>query len=258
VTNLVELDITGNWDLGGNIPPEIENLTDLAYFSAGSTGLTGNIPAELGNMQNLKGLYLGSASFTGGIPPELSNLTNLEDLYLSANFTGSINLLSLCSQLYQLGTNQSSNQFISDGNNFDTPWEDFCALTLGTCDCAYLDYTHLRTMYLNSNGDNWTDNTGWLTADEFMANPIMPASLTDLQISNNQFSGCYDINLMSLCTKLDAATDATISDGNNFDTNWEDFCAGQTDACVDCREQDYIGLRALYLSTYGDDWWGYE
>ncbi|MCZ2101274.1 MAG: gliding motility-associated C-terminal domain-containing protein [Chitinophagales bacterium] len=36
------------------------------------------------------------------------------------------------------------------------------------------DYTALRALYLATDGDNWTDNTGWPTATDFLANPTPP------------------------------------------------------------------------------------
>ncbi len=41
------------------------------------------------------------------------------------------------------------------------------------------DYTALRALYLNANGDGWYDRTGWLDAATFMANPTIPTG-TDM------------------------------------------------------------------------------
>ena len=41
------------------------------------------------------------------------------------------------------------------------------------------DYTALRALYLSTDGDNWTDNTGWPDAATFMANPTIPSG-TDM------------------------------------------------------------------------------
>jgi len=58
------------------------------------------------------------------------------------------------------------------------------------------------------------------------------SSLESLGLSNNQLSGCYDSNLTILCTQLQAFNDnAAISDGNNFDASWEDFCATGVGTC---------------------------
>jgi len=70
--------------------------------------------------------------------------------------------------------------------------------------CHEQDYLALRALYLGTNGNNWTDNTGWLTEAEFMANPTMSAGtdlntwygvttdtdgcVADLNLSNNNLS----------------------------------------------------------------------
>jgi len=41
--------------------------------------------------------------------------------------------------------------------------------------CEEQDYMALRALYLNTGGNNWTDNTGWLDSLQFMNNPTMPA-----------------------------------------------------------------------------------
>ncbi len=139
--------------LGGSIPPELGNLTNLTNLNLGECLLTGNIPPELGNLSQLTGLSLDSNPLSGGIPPELGNLTNLTYLNLRYNqLSGSIppelgsltnlnfldlrynqlsgcydsNLSNLCSQLEY--------SFISDGNNLETTWEDFCLNGAGSCD----------------------------------------------------------------------------------------------------------------------------
>jgi len=76
-----------------------------------------------------------------------------------------------------------------------------------------------------------------------------------LGVYSNQLSGCYDANLMNLCSQLIATYNNTsISNGNNFDATWEDFCSIGLAACGPCQEQDYFALRALYLSTNGNNW----
>ena|GEM_PF-899558 len=80
--------------------------------------------------------------------------------------------------------------------------------------CQAQDYIALRALYLSTDGDNWTDNTGWLTEAEFLANPTMPAG-TDVStwygISTNA-DGCVT------CIDLDGVDNCsyTIDDGNNL------------------------------------------
>ena len=68
--------------LTGEIPTELENLSNLQTLSLSSNQLTGGIPTELGNLSNLE-LSLWGNQLTGGIPTELGNLSNLQILSLS-------------------------------------------------------------------------------------------------------------------------------------------------------------------------------
>jgi len=162
------------------------------------------------------------------------------------------------------------------------------------------DYAALRALYLSTNGDNWSNNTGWLTETEFMANAIIPvdtdistwygvitdsdgcvaelrlsanqlsgsipaelehltnltalwlhennlsgsipselgnlSELKHLNLSYNQLSGCYDANLLDLCDRLTyplLGKNAVISDSNDFDAAWDDFCSMQSGICYD-------------------------
>jgi hypothetical protein len=96
--------------LGGEIAPEVGNLTALTTLDLSGTGawmsvMEGEIPAELANLTNLEYLYLGEHIFditsvgvigsltklkgltltpTGDIPANFINLVNLETLYLGS------------------------------------------------------------------------------------------------------------------------------------------------------------------------------
>jgi hypothetical protein len=71
--------------LNGSIPPEIGNLTNLAYLGLGDNQLSGSIPPELGNLSNLHGIHLFNNQLTGPIPPQLGNLANLEGIQAIGN-----------------------------------------------------------------------------------------------------------------------------------------------------------------------------
>jgi hypothetical protein len=76
------------------------------------------------------------------------------------------------------------------------------------------DYTTLRALYLSTNGDNWTNNNGWPSQAQFLANPT-PLSGTDLSgwygiqcdngrafgvnLPSNQLTGTiHNVNMTSL------------------------------------------------------------
>lgn len=51
--------------------------------------------------------------------------------------------------------------------------------TTQVCGCDITNYTALRDIYLDTDGDHWTTNTGWPSEADFIANPI-PLALTDM------------------------------------------------------------------------------
>jgi len=58
--------------------------------------------------------------------------------------------------------------------------------------CADDDYIALRQLYLNTDGDNWLDRTGWPNAAFFNTNPTRPAGI-DVETwygVNVDFNGC--------------------------------------------------------------------
>ena len=80
-----KLNLTGNRDLEGHIPPEIGNLANVEELYLGGNNLSGSIPAELGNLSNIIWLGLSHNELTGSIPPELGDLEKLERLHLRNN-----------------------------------------------------------------------------------------------------------------------------------------------------------------------------
>ena len=84
------LNLSSN-QLGGALPAELGDLTNLRALNLGSNQLTGPIPAELGDLANLSELNLDSNQLTGRIPAELGDLANLSELNLDSNqLTGRI------------------------------------------------------------------------------------------------------------------------------------------------------------------------
>lgn len=71
--------------LGGEIPPELGDMKNLAWLNLEDNQLTGEIPPELGKLKNLGWLNLEHNLLLGDIPPELGSLSNLESLMLEYN-----------------------------------------------------------------------------------------------------------------------------------------------------------------------------
>lgn len=53
--------------------------------------------------------------------------------------------------------------------------DDSCIEDFSTCQQD--DYIALRALYLSTDGDNWTDNTGWPNTAYFNVNPTLPTSI---------------------------------------------------------------------------------
>jgi len=234
LTNLTYFDAYSN-ELSGFIPPEIGNLNNLAYLDLSSNQLAGSLPSELGNLSNLTRLDLSSNFIGGSIPPETGNLSNLTFMNLSRNnFTGSLpaelgNLSNL--EILYLHYNLLSGNIPPEIGNLN----------------------NLETLYLQFN-----NLSGPLPAE--LGNL---SNLITLEVQNNNLFGCYWNNLMNFCTQLTFLQDngnSTISEGNNFDATWEDFCATAAAECIGgnqpvvCHIDDWTALKAFYEDAIGDNW----
>ncbi len=89
-TQLEELQLA-NFDLRGNIPDTIVNLTHLKTLNLSVNYLMNAIPDTIGNMINLEVLNLYHNDLNASIPTTIKNLTNLKVLNLGNNrLTGNI------------------------------------------------------------------------------------------------------------------------------------------------------------------------
>ena len=197
--NNIESIELGDNNFSGPIPKELGNLNTLTWLNLSGNNLTGNIPAELGNLSSLEYLFLHYNQLSGIIPMDLGKLDNLLTLNLTSNdLTGSIpaeisNLSSL------------TNLSLSDNQ-----------LT-GVIPTGIGNLSSLTSLTLS---DNQLSGS--------IPSSFGSSSLIGLNLSNNQLSGCYDNQLLILCGQLNAGsnTNLRISDGNNFNIPWEDFCFG--------------------------------
>jgi len=221
-------------NLSGNIPPEIGNLYNLEGLGLLRNKLSGSIPSEIGNLLKLTGMELGDNNLTGSIPPEIGNLTQLTFLVLYYNqLSGSIppeigNLTNL-GFILGLGHNQLSGSIPPELGNL---------------------------IKLNRLGLNNNQLSG--------AIPPELCNLTNLLvfgIANNNLSGCYDSCMQDfICGQLALHSwfdgNININDGNDFDASVEEFCATGAGLCdtIPCNMDDWTALKALYVSTEGDNW----
>ena len=192
LSNLQDMELNFN-ELSGSIPSSLGNLSNLQDLKLYSNELSGSIPSSLGNLSNLQNLALGYNQLTGSIPSELGNLSSLQDLYLRSNqLAGSIpsslgNLSSL--QTLELSINSElsgplpgSLIGLEDLNRLNIEDTGLCApvdaafqawlggiLTkIGVVNCedpesSNPDRAVLVALYEATNGDNWTNDTNWLS-----------------------------------------------------------------------------------------------
>ncbi|GLJ39668.1 hypothetical protein SUGI_0810960 [Cryptomeria japonica] len=71
--------------IGGNIPDEIGNLTNLSLLSLEENRINGTIPSALGKLSNLERLYLEANNLQGRIPESFGQSKRLGLLSLSEN-----------------------------------------------------------------------------------------------------------------------------------------------------------------------------
>lgn len=201
-----------NWELTlQNSPPPNCNLNNLFGISTNAMGrvskinlygnnLSGSLPNSLGLLSALTELFLGYDPIIGTIPNEIGNLTELRvlsitDCEIEGAIPTTINNLQNLELLY-LFNNQLS----------------------GTIPANLDDLTKLEILFLQNN-----QLSGTLPAALANIN-----SLNRLYISGNQLTGCYPSNWETLCNQL---TFGLISEGNNLDATWADFCESQAGSC---------------------------
>ncbi len=196
-TTVQMLDLSWN-DLSGSIPPEVGNLTGLAWLDLSFNQLLGSIPAELANLKSLDYLDLSFDQLSGPIPTELGNLARLTRLDLSHNqLTGPI--AAEVASLYSL-------QYLDLSQNQLT----------GPIPLELAGLRNLRHLALSFNRftgpipielGNLAELQGLSLSDNLLTGPI-PAELGNLTkmwasllLQSNQLSGSIPVELGNL-TKL--------------------------------------------------------
>ena len=154
-------------NLTGQIPPELSKLSRLYDLDLSGNNLTGEIPPELANLDRMERLNLSENNLTGEIPPELSKLPRISVLDLSGNnLTGEIP-----PELNKLYHKRPPLRVLRlDGNQFTgcipavlRRVESNDLSTLGLPFCATTTTKALLALYDATGGDNWHNNTEWLT-----------------------------------------------------------------------------------------------
>lgn len=213
LSNLKYLLLFGN-QLSGGIPSELGNLSNLVDLYLSSNQLIGSIPSELGNLSNLEELSLFKNQLSGTVTPELCNLNNLNSLALYSN-----NLSGCYPECFNIFCEIAVNSDISNGNNFNAPFEYFCEQGVDVCltlpYCHINDWTALKALYESTNGDNWKRNNGWeqisgqAPLDDCDLSDMYGLKLNDngrvveINLYNNKLNGVLPPEMVSL-TELTA------------------------------------------------------
>ena len=183
-------------DLTGSIPPEVGSLSGLRVLVLKANQLSGPIPGELANLTNLEVLSLWHNQLEGPIPPQLGELTHLRELWLHNNrLTGTIpselsNLIHSLDELLLSG-NQLEGCIPQVLRGVET--NDFDELGLPFCESA--DRVALTALYESTDGDNWFNNTNWLTAAPISewhgVSTNSEGRVVTLDLSGNSLSGAF-------------------------------------------------------------------
>jgi len=109
-----------DYELSGQIPTEIGNLTNLEFLGLWYNHFTGTIPSEIGDLTKLTSLGLQQSNLTGEIPSEFWNLVQLIELSLFENqLSGDISKIGNFENLnyLSLGFNQLTGEIPTEIGN---------------------------------------------------------------------------------------------------------------------------------------------
>ncbi len=170
LTNLKSLELGGN-EFSGALPSWLGNLTNLEFLGLYGNEFSGALPSSLGNLTQLQKLWLFDTQFSGALPSELINLTNLQELHLRNT--------QLCAPL-------------------DASFQGWLAgiptkSGVVNCEDPNPDRAVLVALYEATDGDNWANNTHWLSdrpVDEWHGvDTNNDGRVTKLELRENRLSG---------------------------------------------------------------------
>ena len=172
--------ILGNNALSGGLPPALGDLTNLQWLDLSANALSGELPPALGDLTNLRLLNFSANDLSGTLPSSLGSLTDLQTLDLRNT--------QLCAP-----TDAAFQRWL---NGIETK--------LGVVNCGdpNPDRAALVALYEATDGDNWTNNTNWLSdrpLDEWYGvTTNNDGRVTRLMLNDNGLSGTLPTSLGDL------------------------------------------------------------
>lgn len=129
---VIRLDLSYN-NLSGNLPKDLDKLTELKYLKFEGNYLSGPIPPSLGNLKKVETIWLFKNQLSGAIPKELAGCKALQELALGQNqLTGVIPA--------EIGQLSSLKAFYVNNNKLE-----------GDVPVTLAHSKSLHTLYLNEN-----------------------------------------------------------------------------------------------------------
>ena len=220
LTNLTWLDLNGN-DLSGELPSSLGNLTNLEVLWLERNRFSGVLPAELGNLTHLVGLDLSSNDFSGELPSSLGDLTHLIGLDLGRNQFSGVLPAELGNLTHLLYLGLYNTQLCAPLDAAFQGWlEGIDAEGVVNCgeeapDPIGPNRAALLALYEATDGDNWENNTNWLsdrplnawfgveaiaimTMEWIGVIPDPDGEVVSLELRNNRLSGVLPSSLGDL------------------------------------------------------------
>jgi len=157
-SRVIEIQLDNN-NLVGTLPASLGDLERLQQLNLVDNAISGQIPQSIGNLTQLQNLSLGLNSLSGSLPESLCDIPNLSILDLSSN------LLEDCfpqcySTFCNIGYDLSLNPYLPHDGDLSV----FCADNTLGCECPTGgDIDALMALYHATDGDNWSNNDGWLS-----------------------------------------------------------------------------------------------
>jgi len=215
-TRVEELFLVSN-NLVGDLPYEIGNLAKIKSLAMPFNQISGSIPASIGELEKLRSLNFDFNLLTGNIPPEIGKLKNLIWLDMMNNqFSGAIPP--------EMGNLESIWQIRLNGNQLSGEIPE----ALGNLGIGL-------QLFLSNN--QLTGTIPPVFAD-FLFNNLT------LTLFKNNLSGCFDASLTQLCDSFKDGIYGfgdSISDGNDFDATWEEFCFEGKGVCKTINTLPLVG-----------------